>query len=177
MAKERQVIELYFKHGEKPSKISRLLRMSALDVERLVDTAKRHAKKLSEPQVEVAKKMRMCERPDLLEAVTAYLETNSTFNVTVPRIIEHLHSLKRSEPEKHQFKVPSATVIKQILHEKLFLRKATMQTSTLRYKDPTYNEKRLWISRLLAQFMFEDALIITVDESHFRSDQVVAKQW
>ena len=49
-----------------------------------------------------------------------------------------------------------------------------MNTANLKYRDPTFNDKRLWVSRLLAQFLFEDALKITVDESDFRSDTLPA---
>lgn len=49
--------------------------------------------------------------------------------------------------------------------------------ANLKYKDPSFNEKRLWVSRLLAQFMFEDVVIISVDESHFRSDTLPHRQW
>ena len=49
------------------------------------------------------------------------------------------------------------------------------QASNLKYRDPAYNEKRLWISRMLSQFMLEDAVIITVDESNFRSDCLPGK--
>ena len=47
----------------------------------------------------------------------------------------------------------------------------------VRYLDPTYNDKRVWVSRLLAQFMFENAVIISVDESNFRSDILNKRSW
>jgi hypothetical protein len=46
-----------------------------------------------------------------------------------------------------------------------------------KYRDPLYDEKRLWVSRLLAQFMHEEALIVSVDESNIRSDKLGGKCW
>ena len=50
------------------------------------------------------------------------------------------------------------------------MRYGKTQAANVRYRDPTFNDKRLWVSRLLAQFLVEDAIIISVDESNFRSD-------
>ena len=47
----------------------------------------------------------------------------------------------------------------------------------VRFLDPTYNEKRLWVSRLLAQFLLEGDLIISIDESNFRSDSFSKRKW
>jgi len=46
-----------------------------------------------------------------------------------------------------------------------------------KYRDSAYNEKRIWISRLIAQFIKEDAIVISIDESNFRHDQYPTKQW
>ena len=47
----------------------------------------------------------------------------------------------------------------------------------VKYKDPQYDEKRLWTCRLLAQFVTDGALIISIDESHIRSDQSKEYRW
>jgi len=41
-----------------------------------------------------------------------------------------------------------------------------------KYNDPTYDEKRKWISRLLSWFYLNNYLIVSVDESNFRSDHL-----
>ena len=119
----------------------------------------------------------MCENTVLLEAIKDYIELNTSFDVTVSRLQHYLTGLTASDPVKYAFKVPSSFVIRQILREKMFLKYGRMNTANLKYKDPTYNEKRLWIARLLAQFLFEDTVIISVDESHFRSDTLPGMQW
>lgn len=68
--------------------------------------------------------------------------------------------------------VPSITTLHKILADKFHLKYGPLEQANLKYRDPTFNEKRLWISRLLAQFMFEDTLIVSVDESNFRSDRL-----
>ena len=57
------------------------------------------------------------------------------------------------------------------------LKYSSLNKANLKYRDPTYNDKRIWVSRVLAQFLFEEALIISVDESNFRSDSLPNKQW
>lgn len=49
--------------------------------------------------------------------------------------------------------------------------------ANFRYQDSTYDLKRTWISRLLTQFIYEDLIIISVDESNFRSDKLAKRQW
>ena len=46
-----------------------------------------------------------------------------------------------------------------------------------KYRDPLFNEKRLWASRLLAQFLADGAIIVCVDESNIRSDSLGGKRW
>ena len=92
----------------------------------------------------------MCENTVLLEAIKDYIELNTSFDVTVSRLQHYLTGLTASNPNKYAFKVPSSFVIRQILREKMFLKYGRMNTANLKYKDPTYNEKRLWIARLLA---------------------------
>lgn len=47
----------------------------------------------------------------------------------------------------------------------------------MHYRDPKYNEKRQWVSRLLAKFISEETLIISIDESNFRHDTLPSRQW
>lgn len=50
-------------------------------------------------------------------------------------------------------------------------------SALLRYNDPTYDPKRLWVSRLLTLFMMDDFYIISIDESNFKSDSINTMQW
>ena len=46
-----------------------------------------------------------------------------------------------------------------------------------RYNDPLFDDKRLWVARLLAQFLRDDAIILSVDESAFHAVNNPAKHW
>ena len=73
--------------------------------------------------------------------------------------------------------MPSETSINTILHKHFHLKFKSSKASMIRYLDPTYNEKRLWVSRLLAQFHKENAVIISIDESNFRVDSFPKRKW
>ena len=60
-------------------------------------------------------------------------------------------------------------------HYTFHLKYATLDKQNLKYRDPTYNAKRIWISRLLAQFLQEQMIVISVDKSNFRSDKLPSK--
>jgi hypothetical protein len=61
------------------------------------------------------------------------------------------------------------------MKEKFHLCYKSLEKANFKYRDPIYNEKRLWTSRLLGQFLLEEAIIISVDESNFKHDAVPLK--
>ena len=63
-------------------------------------------------------------------------------------------------------------VISHILKNDFGLRYKHFDGALIKYKDPQFDEKRLWVSRILAQFIGDDALIISIDESNFRNDNI-----
>lgn len=73
--------------------------------------------------------------------------------------------------------VPSLTSIEIILKKHFHLRYKASKPAMVKYIDPTYNERRLWVSRLLAQFFKEEAVIISIDESNFRVDAFRRRKW
>ena len=74
-------------------------------------------------------------------------------------------------------KVPGRNVVSRILKEKFLLRHVKYDGSIARYRDPLYNDRRIWLSRLMTQLICEDVLIISIDETHFRSDTALDKRW
>ena len=75
-------------------------------------------------------------------------------------------------------KTPSLNTISRLLKREFKLSYRAASPALTRYLDPSYNPKRVWVSRLLAQFVHEGALVISLDESNFRSDSgFKAKQW
>ena len=63
------------------------------------------------------------------------------------------------------------------MHREFKLKYGKLDKANIKYRDATFNEKRLWVSRLLIQFLLEKVIIISVDESNFRSDSLPSKQW
>lgn len=61
--------------------------------------------------------------------------------------------------------------------DKFNLKYKRVEKANTKYRDPSFNEKRLWISRLLARFLSEDVIVISIDESNFRHDALPTKQW
>lgn len=64
-----------------------------------------------------------------------------------------------------------------ILRNDFHLRYRRLDGATVRYQDPTFDCKRQWVSRVLAQFLSDGAIIISIDESHIRSDAAKQYQW
>ena len=46
--------------------------------------------------------------------------------------------------------VPSSTVMRRVMKETFQLKYKSLEKANVKYRDPLYNEKRLWVSRLLA---------------------------
>lgn len=74
-------------------------------------------------------------------------------------------------------KVPCAETVSLILKEKFQLRFLKYDGAVARYRDPLFNERRIWLSRIMAQLLCEDVLIVSIDETHFRSDIQMNKRW
>ena len=66
--------------------------------------------------------------------------------------------------------MPTIPILHDIVHNKFNLKFGSLKTTTLKYFEGTYEEKRIWVSRLLAQFHMDNAMIISIDESNIKSD-------
>lgn len=77
-------------------------------------------------------------------------------------------------------KVPSNFWLQRILLTKfnLVFRRG-INTSCYMYQSPSFHQRRLWASRLLAHFFLNepDLLIVSIDESSFRSDRLPKSAW
>jgi hypothetical protein len=63
------------------------------------------------------------------------------------------------------------------MKEKFKLKFKKLDKANTKYRDTDFNEKRLWVSRIMAQFIKEETIIICIDESNFRHDTLPSKQW
>jgi hypothetical protein len=109
--------------------------------------------------------------PAVKDQVASYLSTNGLFNLKRAKVHQFL---QESLPAAQ---VPSERSISAILKDDFKLRFRRYDGAMARYKDPTFDEKRVWACRLLAQFLTDDALVVSIDESHLRSDQASGYRW
>ena len=64
-----------------------------------------------------------------------------------------------------------------MIHNSFDLRYKSLKSQNIRYNDKEFNEKRLWISRLLAQLVREEVLILSIDEAGFKSVGPPNQMW
>lgn len=81
------------------------------------------------------------------------------------------------EQEYKNLTVHCVATLLKVLKESFHLRFGKGQNANAKYRDPSFNENRPWVSRLLVQLFLEDAVVISVDESNFRRDYLPTKQW
>ena len=74
-------------------------------------------------------------------------------------------------------RAPDQSVISHILKNDIGLRYKRFDGALIRYKDPEFDEKRLWVCRILSQFIADGALVISIDESNFRHDNTKQHKW
>lgn len=64
-----------------------------------------------------------------------------------------------------------------MLREDFQLRFRAANAAKIKYNDVSFDDKRVWVSRLLAQFMVSGVVIVSIDESSFKSEGVVKQYW
>jgi len=76
--------------------------------------------------------------------------------------------------------VPFEQCLRKVLHLRFNMCYRRASNARFKFQDPTFNEKRLWVSRLLAQFYTQESdnvLLISIDECSFRSDKTIHSAW
>jgi hypothetical protein len=81
--------------------------------------------------------------PVLLNHIEKYFEINGFYNSTTQQIKNHLLTVMPKQ------EVPSVTTIQKILKIQFHLKYSALDKGNLKYRDSTFDEKRLWVSRLL----------------------------
>ena len=107
-----------------------------------------------------------------MQHIHQYIEVNGIYDLKVRELGRYL---EQKMPES--MKVPSASTLERIIKDKFCLKFTNVPTTCLRYHEDTFEEKRLWTSRLLAQFMHDGAIIISLDESNFKSGMTSNRCW
>ena len=114
---------------------------------------------------------RKTEDAERVDAVKDYIPTNGIQNITLHKLTAHVNA---SLPHKPTVGIDS---VRSILIEQLNLRYGPFNASRYRYEDPNYDEKRVQICRLLAQFHLDGAIIVSVDESNFKASGLTNRRW
>jgi hypothetical protein len=82
--------------------------------------------------------------PKLLSEMERFFEANGIYNHSVLKIRSYL----LEQLPEHQ--VPCLKIIRKIMKEQFNLKHMHHDKANIKYKDSKYNEKRIWISRLVA---------------------------
>ncbi len=106
-------------------------------------------------------------REALTERILEYMQRFGTHNMTLTKIQDYI---SKSGPAIER--PPSGVMISKLLHKKFNMRYGRLNPAVLRYRDPDFDEKRIWVCRLIAQFIYEGALVVSIDEANFRADSL-----
>lgn len=166
---------MYFKEGLKPLAISKQLKLNVDVVYRVIQRAKNEIKRKS---ISTHSNVRERTPPDeFMELMTSAIREIGYENLKVDGLRNHLLKEIESNRKLRHIHVPSKSKILSLLKESFKLRFGHFNNALIKYHDPTFNEKRLWVTRLLVQFLFEQFMVISIDESNFRWDQLTKRQW
>lgn len=86
----------------------------------------------------------------VLELIQEFLNENGIYSTTAARLHTHLQTKKSSNAQYSELKVPCLSSLRRVLKEHFHLRFGKSLAANIKYRDPEYNEKRLWVSRLLS---------------------------
>jgi hypothetical protein len=67
--------------------------------------------------------------------------------------------------------------VRNMLRDDFQLRFRVANAAKIKYNDMSFDEKRVWISRLLAQFLMSGVIIVSIDESSFKKEGVTKQYW
>jgi len=104
-------------------------------------------------------------RKAVREAILAYIEEHGPHSFTLSDLYVHLQHVLPP-----YIQAPPVSSISYILRSDFHMRFRATPPAMTRYLDPMYDEKRQWVSRLLAHFMQQGLTIVSVDESHVRAE-------
>ena len=58
--------------------------------------------------------------------------------------------------------------LRKILRDDFQMRYRVANAAKIKYNDVSFDAKRVWVSRLLAQFLLSGVIIVSIDESSFK---------
>ena len=82
-----------------------------------------------------------------------------------------MSQIVRGLHQGHLPRIPSRSTVTKVLHDRFGLSYRAFNPVKLRQYQAKFNDKRLWICRLLAQILSEDYLVVSIDESSFSTSR------
>lgn len=107
----------------------------------------------------------------ILGAIESYLKVNGINGLSLQKVYNHI---RQSLPDVYP---PSIGTLSVIIRSSFCLNFNKFSPANARYKDPRYDEKRLWVSRLLTYMLMNKMVIVSIDESNFRSRMTNGYRW
>ena len=102
----------------------------------------------------------MSKDPVIVNAILSVVREVGLRQLSVMPVVHRLHAIGLP-------KVPSKSTVEKIMHDRFHLSYRSFNSAKLRLYQTKFNEKRVWIFRLLAKVLSEDFLVVSIDESSF----------
>ena len=186
LEKEKQMVLLRFGQRLTPREVAKRMKCPVAQVYKATERLKVNYKKaiqidevmeseqlesrLVAPRYFYSHHVLQREDPHFKQLVHDHIQTEGIYSLKRAKVQEALASNLQSKP-------PSLKAIAHILKHDFHLRYQRVDGALVHYKDPAFDAKRLWACRLLAQFVTDGALVISIDESHLRSDGAKQFRW
>jgi len=168
LIKEKEIIRLHQAEGLKPAQIAKIMKVSAEEVYKATKGYNARVKQRFETNLE--NESRVSNRVPLKmdsvrEKVAEYLQESGIYKMKRADLQEHLQGRLADS------RVPTLNELSTTLKEDFKIRYIKENPANVRYRDPEIDDRRAWASRILSHMLSEDFLVISVDETHIRSDK------
>ena len=108
--------------------------------------------------------------PHIIHLIAEQVKEISLRQLSVNAIEQRLGRMELARPVRYQ-------TIQTILKKELGLTYKSFNAQNIRYRDQAFDLKRLWICRLVTQFMMQDVIILSIDESNFNWRSYKSMSW
>ena len=103
----------------------------------------------------------MVKDPALIDMVRRAVQSIGVYRLTLDKV-------KRAIANMGHQRIPCTDTIWKIMRNHFGLTYKMRCAANIRYSDDKFYDKRLWVSRLLAQFMHDEVVILSIDECSFQ---------
>jgi hypothetical protein len=112
----------------------------------------------------------MSRCPHIIAAIGAQISQIGLHKLSVAKV---LAGLKNSNLDR----IPSLTVVSKLMKEHYALSYRHYDTAKIRYNHPAFDEKRLWVAKLVTYLLKSNAVVVSIDESSFCTKLPSSRRW